>query len=106
MRWEVGAVLPQRAEESLSAHEKNYFARYSTMVTEVNERYGFDLGADLEPPKSLLIEVRALEDCGTVMTDSGPVNLSKGSMHFLRRSHVEQFIREGRVEHILHDASY
>lgn len=57
-----------------------------------------------QPPKDLLIEVRVLEDCGKVMTDSGPVNLEKGTILFLRRSQVEPFVREGKVEHVLQDA--
>lgn len=39
-----------------------------------------------QPPKDLLIEVRVLKDCGgKVMTDSGPISLDKGSIHFLKR---------------------
>lgn len=59
----------------------------------------------MQPPKDLLIEVRVLEDCGKVLTDSGPVSLDRGSMLFLRRSQVESFIKEGKVEHIIQDSS-
>jgi hypothetical protein len=38
-----------------------------------------------QPPKDLLIEVRVVEDCGTVMTESGSVSLNRGSILFLRR---------------------
>eukprot|EP00981_Chlorochromonas_danica_P002343 scaffold453_cov187-Ochromonas_danica.AAC.13 len=78
MRWEGGAVLPASiAQETLSAHEKSYFAQYNSLLTEVNESLGMDITSDLEPPKDLLIEVRVLQDCGKVMTDSGPVSLDK-----------------------------
>ena len=42
-----------------------------------------------QPPKDLLIEVRVLQSCGTIMTDSGPVSLNKGSTNFLRRFDIE-----------------
>jgi hypothetical protein len=38
-----------------------------------------------QPPKDLMIEVRAVKDAGKIMTDSGPVSLDKGSIHFLKR---------------------
>lgn len=94
-------MLPDRVSaDILSAHERSYFAEYNNLVTELNESIGFDLTADLEPPTELLIEVRVLQDCGKVMTESGPVSLDKGSIHFLRRSQVESFIREGKLEHV------
>ena len=75
----------------------------------------------LQPPRDLLIEVRALQNCGEIMTENGPVNLDAGSTHFLRRlvlsilnsveftfgcyvrSDVEPLIRQGQVEHIHND---
>lgn len=106
MRWEGGAVLPASiAQETLSAHERSYFAQYNSLLTEVNESLGMDITSDLEPPKDLLIEVRVLQDCGKVMTDSGPVSLDKGTIHYLRRNQVEGLIREGRVEHIVSNSS-
>jgi hypothetical protein len=81
-----------------------------------------------QPPKDLMIEVRAVKDAGKIMTDSGPVSLDKGSLHFLKRyvafalsvccarttsnqlvlrantrSEVEQLIRDGMVEHVQQD---
>lgn len=77
--------------------------------------------------------MRVLKDgVGKIMTDSGSVSLDKGSIHFLKRyanvlrlwcsmfafsllfmshslltvfyrSDVEQFVREGLVEHVMHD---
>lgn len=73
------------------------------------------------------MEVRVLEDCGKVWTDSGPIALTKGSIVFVRRYQnlqtsdlvfrfeifcfplfrvqVEQYIREGKIEHILTDST-
>jgi hypothetical protein len=52
----------------------------------------------------LLIEIRALQNIGTIMTESGFVNLTKGSITYMRRTEVEQFIREGVVEHVLNNS--
>jgi hypothetical protein len=38
-----------------------------------------------QPPKDLLIEIRVLQSCGTIMTENGPISLDKGSTNFLRR---------------------
>ena len=54
----------------------------------------------LQPPKEMCIEVRVLADCGEVMTDQGPVNLEKGTNHFLRRADVEGLIRQGLLQHV------
>ncbi len=110
LRWETGPVIPSSIkQDTLSVREKEYFMQYSSLLSEYNGSSGLDLTADLEvmciifhlcnllvlflsscpylqPPKDLLIEVRVLKDVGgKIMTDSGPVSLDKGSIHFLRR---------------------
>lgn len=101
IRWEAGAVLPDLVQqETLSDQERTYFNSYSTLLTDYSELLGIDLTSNLEPPKDLLIEIRVLQSCGEIMTESGPVELTKGSTNFLRRSEVEHLIREGLVEHV------
>ncbi|KAJ1417921.1 hypothetical protein B484DRAFT_400647 [Ochromonadaceae sp. CCMP2298] len=101
LRWEAGPVLPDSIrQDTLSTREKEYFTAYNALLSEVNESLDLDLGQDLEPPRDLFIEVRVLQDCGRIMTDSGPVNLDKGSLHCLKRSDVEQFVREGLMAHV------
>lgn len=104
LRWETGPVIPERINpETLSQKEKEYFMAYSKLVGDYNRDIDLDLFVDLEvigmfrvvlcdseclpmqPPKDLLIEIRVLHGCGTIQTESGPVNLDKGSIHFLRR---------------------
>ena len=48
-----------------------------------------------------MIEIRVLQSCGEIFTDSGNVNLERNSTHYLRRSDVEPFIRKGMVEQVL-----
>lgn len=48
-----------------------------------------------------MIEIKVLENCGKIMTESGPLNLSKGSYIYVKRAQVESFLREGKVEEVL-----
>jgi len=58
----------------------------------------FDLVKDMEPPKELFIEVRMVEDCGEIfLPETGIVKLQKDTMHYLRRSEVEHFIKSGKA---------
>ena len=52
------------------------------------------------PPKDLFIEVRVLEDIGTIVTESGPITLKKNTQTLMRRSEAETLIRQGKLEHI------
>ena len=38
-----------------------------------------------QPPKELFIEVRAMRDCGELLTYYGLLKLDRGSTHFVRR---------------------
>jgi hypothetical protein len=45
----IGAVLPQKmTTEILSSREKEYFANYSSILTDYNEAIGLDITSDLE----------------------------------------------------------
>ena len=55
----------------------------------------------LQPPKELFIQVRCIQDVGEIMTENGFMKLDKDSQHFVRRSDVEPFIRQGLLEHII-----
>lgn len=101
LRWESGTVLPESVQqETLSDQERTYFDKYSNIISDYNQIMGIDLTADLEPPKDLLIQIRVLQSCGELMTESGPVQLTKGVTSFLRRAEVEDLIRKGLVEHV------
>jgi hypothetical protein len=53
----------------------------------------------MQPPRDLLVEIRALQDCGEIMTENGPVNLDSGSTHFLKRYYKLLLI--GRIHDII-----
>ena len=62
---------------------------------------GMDLTIDQDPPKSLYIEVRCVQDHGELETDDGTViMLKKNTQHFLPRSQVEPLIRQGILQHV------
>jgi GINS complex subunit 1 len=123
IRWETGTVLPERiGKNTLSEKENDFFAKYNVLLSDYNDDIEMDLSLDLEPPKDLLIEARVLKDCGEVMTELGPIHLGnlqfllilfniyifyfiieKGSTEFLRRSDIEQLIRQGIVEQVTLD---
>ena len=54
------------------------------------------------PPKDLYIEVRVLEDCGEVLTETGTILLEKNTTHYVLRSDIEHLIRQGLLEQIKH----
>ena len=101
-RWEVGRYLPKPMRDRLSATEVQYAAGYSKILEGYQRSLDMDLTTDMAPPRAYMVEIRVLEDCGEIVTDSGPVNLAKNTTHFIRRHEIESFIRQGMVEEIGH----
>jgi len=99
--WETGTVFPEHLRaDTLSAAEHDYFNNYNALLAEYNDSIGVDLASDMEPPSDLLLLVRVIKESGEVMTETGPVALNIGSTHYLRRTDVEKYVREGIVEHV------
>ena len=102
IRWDTGSsILPPEVETNLSPQERDLFDAYGKCVLEYQQELDIDLMADLQPPKELLITVRCLKDLGELVTESGTLQLVKGSQHLVRRSDVEALIRQGQLEHIM-----
>lgn len=103
-RWEVGGVLPREFRLNLCKQEVEWFDTYSKNLASYMRklgRPGLDLTQYTQPPKSLYIEVRSLQDYGEFETDDGVVvQLRKNSQHFLLRSQCEHLIKQGVLEHI------
>ncbi|CAG0886911.1 unnamed protein product [Darwinula stevensoni] len=115
MRWDFGSILPSEIRFYLCEPEVicmlisvklevQWFQAYSKslgMYMHSIGRQGLDLTQNLQPPKSLYIEVRCLEDYGEIETDDGDfLVLRKNSTHFLPRGQAEPLIRQGILEHI------
>jgi hypothetical protein len=52
----------------------------------------------MRPPRDAFVEVVALRDCGTVMTEMGPIALPRNSLHLMRWSDAERLIRDGSLK--------
>ena len=98
MRWRSGAVLPADVAGALHARETDYFRAYSQAVTEYMADTGLDLAADMAPPQRNLRRVRALQDCGEIMTAAGPRSLFKGQEALMHGSDAEPLVRKGWLE--------
>ena len=103
-RWEVGSVLPSEFKLNLCEQEIQWFNQYNrslaSYMRSIGEN-GLDLTQNIQPPKSLYIEVRCLTDYGEHETEDGTlIQLRKNSQHYLLRSQCEHLIRQGILEHI------
>lgn len=87
--------------ENMSPQEMGFLNGYNRLLGEYSDAVNLDLTADIKPPRDLFIEVRVKRDCGSVMTESGVLNLRQGTMCFVKRTDVEHLIRQGKLEHIV-----
>ena len=67
----------------------------------VGDGAGVDLMSDLQPPRSLYIEVRCKQDYGELETDDGElIVLKRNTQHFLPRLQCEPLIKLGVLEYV------
>nr|CAD7393398.1 unnamed protein product [Timema cristinae] len=105
MRWEFGIVLPPEIRANLCEPEVQWFVNYNkslaTYMKSIADSGGLNLTQFMQPPKSLYVEVRCLEDYGKLQLEDGEiVLLKKNTQHLLPRSQCELLIRQGILEHI------
>ena len=105
MRWQFGPVLPPEIRSQMCEPEIAFFSQYNkdlaAYMRAVGDGTGMDLTIDQDPPKSLYIDVRCVQDHGELETDDGTViMLKKNTQHFLPRSQVEPLIRQGILQHV------
>ncbi|RKP02749.1 hypothetical protein CXG81DRAFT_10426 [Caulochytrium protostelioides] len=102
--WDIGngiTPLPAALQAGMAPSEVAFLAQYRALVGTYRADYlTADLGASLHPPKEVYIEIRVLEDCGHIETETGSLHLRANSQHYVRRADVEGFIRRGLVQHI------
>lgn len=104
VRWEYGPTIPSTVKESLCEPEIQWFNNYnkilSTYMRSIGDK-GIELTCDLEPPKSLFVQVRCLEDYGKLELEDGEViTLKKNSQHYLPRLEIESLVKQGILEQI------
>lgn len=87
--------------DNLSHPEQEYFKNYQDLLIDYKSNFAdIDLSGDLEPPKSIFIDVRVLKDGGEVQTEYGVFNLIKDSQFYVRKSEVDRLIQQGFLEEI------
>jgi hypothetical protein len=101
--WELGGILPPLVRVNCSKHEIVFFERFSQAITQVNVHTdALNMQASLEdPPDSLFINVRVLQDYGQLATASGTLTLTANTQLSCKRADVEHLIKLGICEHIL-----
>uniref|UniRef100_A0A8R1DT29 DNA replication complex GINS protein PSF1 n=1 Tax=Caenorhabditis japonica TaxID=281687 RepID=A0A8R1DT29_CAEJA len=101
-RWRYGGALPASVRNALCDAEIQFFNDYSSSLARYQSSLGeggVNLLLHTAPPKSLFVQVRALEDYGEFETSDGTqVQLTKDSLHSLPRQDCEMMIRQGVLE--------
>ncbi|XP_057967139.1 uncharacterized protein LOC131157186 isoform X2 [Malania oleifera] len=100
LRWKIGPVIPHEIQEKLSYSEEGYFKNHSAALESYMSELELDLTVDMVPPKDPYIQVRVLDDIGEVLLSDQSANLTRHSMHFLKRTDAEQFISQGLMEEL------
>ena len=78
LRWELGPVVPDDIRNNMGQHEKEFMSNYDKILMDYTEEVGVDVLSNLTPPKELMVEVRVLQECGEIMTETGSVGDSHG----------------------------
>jgi GINS complex subunit 1 len=96
--------LPPSVKQNLSSMELDYYDNYKKILHRYMNSIGnIDLSVNIQPPKSLMIEVRAIQDCGIISTSNGSQTINKNDVFYMLRSDAEPLIKRGAIVHILPD---
>ena len=92
----------------LSEQEVDFLTVYDKLRAEFSDASGLILREHSMPPTSNdMIQIRVKETLGKIITQSGlSVHLEHGSLHFLPRADVEDWIRQGILEQLDGEESY
>eukprot|EP00761_Pharyngomonas_kirbyi_P000354 gb/GECH01000354.1/.p1 GENE.gb/GECH01000354.1/~~gb/GECH01000354.1/.p1 ORF type:complete len:192 (+),score=41.45 gb/GECH01000354.1/:1-576(+) len=101
IRWNTGGTLPDLVNDNISTAEKDYFQAYSNLIGEYGAELNVDLGADVDPPKDVYIEVRALRDVGEITTATNVIQLRANQTFYMRRTDAEPYILQGILKQVV-----
>lgn len=91
---------PDIASATLTnAAEVDFYTAYSQLRSRYAEAMGPTVDLSLAPPSTHSLQVRCLVDLGQVVLESGrSVTLSKGSVFYLPRADILEFLRDGSMQ--------
>ncbi|CAK9821052.1 DNA replication complex GINS protein PSF1 [Anthophora plagiata] len=104
LRWELGSIMPPEINSNLLNAEIQWFQSYNkslaTYMRSLGEDQGFNLTANILPPKTPYVEVKCVTDFGKLELEDGQIILlKKNTYHLLPRAVCEPLIRQGILEH-------
>lgn len=101
LRWETGRQIPAELKANMGPTEIEFFQSYDDILGEYMRSVNLDLTANVTPPKEPFIEVRALQDCGEIVSSDGTsIRLDKNTTNLVRREDVEHLIKQGYLEQL------
>jgi GINS complex subunit 1 len=93
--------VPVDIKSNMGPSEIEFFQQYDDALGEYMRTVNLDLTSFVEPPKEPYIEVRALQDCGEIVSNDGSsIRLDKNSTNLVRREDVEHLIKQGLLEQL------
>ena len=98
--WRTLADGVWSQQDRLSQQEKDAAREYDELLQTYMDQVGLDLTRNMQPPKSVRIQVKVKEDFGELMAESGVMKLQRNNILFMRRDEVEPLIHQGVLEHV------
>lgn len=95
--------LPEHILKCLTKTEADFIEAYVNMIVDYRDGLGadtIDLLTPPTPPQDYYIQIRVVRDCGSIQTETGVLDLTANSLHFVRRVDVQGLIDQGLVMHI------
>eukprot|EP00271_Cylindrocystis_brebissonii_P019263 TRINITY_DN5806_c0_g2_i5.p1 TRINITY_DN5806_c0_g2~~TRINITY_DN5806_c0_g2_i5.p1 ORF type:complete len:202 (+),score=49.11 TRINITY_DN5806_c0_g2_i5:599-1204(+) len=99
LRWQLGGRLPEEIAGKLSQSEVEAYNAHCKCLADYMDAVLVDLNVDATPPKDPYIEVRVLEDLGSLTLGNKVVHMTANSLHLLKRVDAEPLILQGLLEH-------
>ncbi|KAI9298039.1 hypothetical protein K502DRAFT_362778 [Neoconidiobolus thromboides FSU 785] len=91
--------MPPKISDNLSAGEKRFGMDYQNLIRKLSNKFpNLDLMGPMKPPKSVYMQIKCLKDCGSIITESGEINLKKNSILYVKKTDVDHLLKNGDVE--------
>jgi GINS complex subunit 1 len=96
------ANVPAKVKGFMIKSEVDFYTAYQDNLRDYEGAFRgiIDVSTNQPPPRDLFIQIRVNRDCGVIQTESGQLQLSLNSFHFVQRSDVQGLIDQGLVTHV------